>query len=281
MSPAQLLCAASTLARETLTGPPRPARVIAVARQALYLLPHGGDTPLAVLAPQAVRVPNAVVVPNAAGERPFHGVAVGDAGRVGCGRLAIGPLRLAAREFWAPPRAQDTPPGPTLDRLARLRPPRPLAAQARPAATALVRALAQGAPTVQRRAAVALLGLGPGATPSGDDFLCGLLLTARLARRPPAWLPALADIATHAEAHTPPVSAALLRHAAAGYCVPQAAALLDAAATGTDLTAPVAALLAVGHSSGSDLLHGLCAGARLDDRARHPALAVRRRSTPS
>ncbi|MEB8337280.1 hypothetical protein, partial [Streptomyces endophyticus] len=105
MSPAQLLCTVSTLARTLLAGPPRPARVIAVARQALYLLPYGGDTPLAVIAPKAVRVPTAVVLPRAAGERPFDGVAVGGAGRVGGGRVAVGHLSLAAGEFWAPPRA--------------------------------------------------------------------------------------------------------------------------------------------------------------------------------
>ncbi|MFF3493072.1 DUF2877 domain-containing protein [Streptomyces sp. NPDC002795] len=263
MSPAQLPCTVSTLARALLAGPPRPARVIAVARQALYLLPYGGDTPVAVIAPQAVRVPTAVVLPSAAGERPFDGVAVGDAGRVGGGRVSVGQLRLTAGEFWAPPRAQDTPPGPALDRLARLRPPRPLAAEARPAATALVRALAHGAPSAGRRAADALLGLGPGATPSGDDFLCGLLLAARLSPLPPTWLPALVATAERSGTRTPPVSAALLLLAADGYCIPQVAVVLHAAATDADLSAPVADLLAVGHSSGSDLLHGLCAGARL------------------
>ncbi|WP_425840392.1 DUF2877 domain-containing protein [Streptomyces fractus] len=251
------------MARTLLAGPPRPARVLAVARQALYLLPYGGDLPLAVVVPQAVRVPTAVVLPRAAGERPFDGMAVGDAGRIGGGRVAVGQLSLTAGEFWEPPRAQDTPHGPALARLARLRPPRPLAAEVRPAATALVRGLARGTPNTQRRTADALLGLGAGATPSGDDFLCGLLLAARLSPLPPTWLPVLVATAEQAGTRTPPVSAALLRHAADGHCIPQVAALLHAASTGTDLTAPVADLLAVGHSSGSDLLHGLCAGARL------------------
>lgn len=282
MSPAQLPCTVSTLARALLAGPPRPARVVAVARQALYLLPGDSGTPLAVVVPQAVRVPTAVVLPRAAGERPFDGVAVGGVGRVGGGCVAVGRLRLAVGEFWAPPRVQDLPRGPALDRLARLRPPRPLAAEARPAATALVRALAHGTPSAGRRAAEALLGLGPGATPSGDDFLCGLLLAARLSPLPPTWLPALVATAEQAGTRTPPVSAALLRHAADGHCIPQVAALLHAAATGADLAAPVADLLAVGHSSGSDLLHGLCAGARLDRPSHRQGLAaaVRPRTTP-
>ncbi|WP_338703051.1 DUF2877 domain-containing protein [Streptomyces sp. Q6] len=184
------------------------------------------------------------------------------------------------RGFWAPPRAQDTPRGPAAARLAAIRPPRPLPAEVRPGASALLHALADGADPDRRRAALGVLGLGPGATPSGDDLLCGLLLAARLTHRPPHWLPALTDVVRQAPGHTPPVSAALLRHAADGYCVPQAAHLLRAAATGADLSAPVTALLAVGHSSGSDLLHGLCAGARLLTRTVGPE-GFRRRPTPS
>ncbi|MFE9311980.1 DUF2877 domain-containing protein [Streptomyces sp. NPDC006706] len=138
--------------------------------------------------------------------------------------------------------------------------------------------LAHGGTAARRCAARALLGLGPGATPSGDDFLCGLLLAAQVQRRPPDWLVALAHIAAEADRLTPPVSAALLRQAAEGLCIPQVAALLRAAATGGDPSGPVTALLAVGHSSGCDLLHGLCAGARLATRARD---GVRPRSTPS
>ncbi|MGD6748772.1 DUF2877 domain-containing protein [Streptomyces sp. BH105] len=280
MTPARLSCTVSTLARDVLAGPPRPARVLAVARQALYLLPYGGDTPLAVIAPGAVRVPTAVVLPRAAGERPFDGRTVGDTGRVGGGGLAVGGLRLTAGEFWAPPRAQDTPPGPALERLAALRPPRPLTPDVRPAATALVRALATGTPHAQRRAVDALVGLGPGATPSGDDFLCGLLLTARLAPCPPAWQHVLAGTAGQCGTRTTPVSAALLRHAADGHCVPQVAAVLHAAATGADLVAPVADVLAVGHTSGSDLLHGLCAGARIIPSRPPGVAALRPRSIP-
>ncbi|MFD7298412.1 DUF2877 domain-containing protein [Streptomyces sp. NPDC059897] len=280
MSPARLSCTVSTLARDILTGPPRPVRVLAVARQALYLLPYGDDTPLAVIAPGAVRVPTAVVLPRAAGERPFDGTAVGDAGRVGGGHLAVGDMSLTARDTWQPPRAQDTPPGPALERLSALRLPRPLTPEIRHAATALVHALTRPGRDHQHRAACALLGLGPGATPSGDDYLCGLLLVARLPERSPPWLPVLRETAHGAATRTAPVSAALLRHAADGYCVPQAAAVLHAAATGADLSAPVADLLAVGHTSGSDLLHGLCAGAGIIP-SRRPRTALRLRSTPS
>ncbi|NBE55543.1 oxamate carbamoyltransferase subunit AllH family protein [Streptomyces boluensis] len=263
MSPTAPHCAASTLTAAVVHGPPRPARVVAATRGALYLLVRGSRTPLALLAPDAVRVPAAVVLPAAAGDRPFAGLGPGRAGRVGGGRIAVGPLCLTAGVSWAPPRAQDTPPGRALDVLAALPPPRPLPPGVRAAAAQTVRALAYAHPGAVRRSAARLLGLGPGLTPSGDDFLCGLLLAAHLAPYAPPWLGPLAALAARAEGSTPLVSAALLRHAATGHCVPQAAALLRAAATGTGLVGPLAALLAVGHSSGGDLLQGLCAGARV------------------
>ncbi|MFB7738858.1 hypothetical protein ACFC08_31615 [Streptomyces sp. NPDC056112] len=150
MSPTSLPGLVSELARDVLAGPARPARVIAVARQALYLHPHGQRDPLALVVPGAVRVPAAVVLPRAAGDRPFHGLIPGRTGRVGAGRIAIGSLRLTTGEFWAPPRAQDTPPGPVLDRLATLRPPRPLPTELRPVARALVRMLAHGGTAAPR-----------------------------------------------------------------------------------------------------------------------------------
>ncbi|WP_338703050.1 hypothetical protein V2W30_37440 [Streptomyces sp. Q6] len=73
MSPAALPSTVSVLARAALRGPLRPATVLAVARQALYLLPSGARTPLAVVVPGAVRVPAAVVLPPAAGSGPSRG----------------------------------------------------------------------------------------------------------------------------------------------------------------------------------------------------------------
>ncbi|MDI3404974.1 DUF2877 domain-containing protein [Streptomyces cavernicola] len=262
MSPAAPHCAASSLAAADVLGPPRPARVVAATRGALYLLVRGSSAPLALVAYDAVRVPAAVVLPAGAGAEPFAGLGVGRSGRVGGGRLAVGPLCLTAEVSWAPPRAQDTPPGPALAALARLAPPRPLPAEVRPAAARTARALAGAPAHVLREAATALLGLGPGLTPSGDDFLCGLLLAAHAAPQPPSWAAELTALAARASSYTSLVSAALLRHAADGHCIDQAARVLRAAATGADLAPPLNALLAVGHSSGGDLLQGLCTGAR-------------------
>jgi hypothetical protein len=92
-----------------------------------------------------------------------------------------------------------------------------------------------------------LLGRGPGLTPAGDDVLAGLL-AGRAAYGPDDR--ALADaICALAPSRTTALSAALLRHAARGECIPEVAAF-TAALTGAGPVGPAAArLLAVGHTS--------------------------------
>ncbi|MDI3387677.1 hypothetical protein QIS99_15930, partial [Streptomyces sp. B-S-A8] len=110
MSPAALCGAASTLTAADVLGPPRPARVVAATRGALYLLVRGSAAPLALVAYDAVRVPSAVVLPRCAGllagtgpsTGPFAGLAVGRGGRVGGGRIAVGALRLTAGVWGGP-----------------------------------------------------------------------------------------------------------------------------------------------------------------------------------
>jgi Protein of unknown function (DUF2877) len=97
----------------------------------------------------------------------------------------------------------------------------------------------------------ALLGAGPGLTPYGDDVLAGALVTLAALGTPVRDFPRLARVFER----TTFVSAALLVHAARGECVPQLAAVLTALGTGAP--APVAALRAVGHTSGAGLLAGV------------------------
>ncbi|MFI6939014.1 DUF2877 domain-containing protein [Streptomyces sp. NPDC050418] len=218
------------------------------------------------MAHTGIRVPAAVVLTAAAGERPFAGITPGAVAHIGGGRVELGPLRLAAGVSWAPPRVQATPvaeapaalAAPTpLTALARFTPPREL-----PAAVAPLAAGIDGHNV--GAVGMELLGRGPGLTPSGDDFLCGLLLAANTALPRPRWFPALVALIALAPSRTTLVSASLLAHAAAGHCIPQVAELLRAtAADGAVPVRELSALLAVGHSSGADLLHGLCAGARL------------------
>jgi hypothetical protein len=116
---------------------------------------------------------------------------------------------------------------------------------------------AQRVPTTASLEPVAgLIGLGPGLTPSGDDFLTGAL----------AILDALAERQAHAAlAHaiaaaprglTSPLSDCLLRAAAAGHVGETLCCAISAVISGAAETA-VAAIRHVGHSSGWDMLAGV------------------------
>jgi hypothetical protein len=147
----------------------------------------------------------------------------------------------------------------------------PLDAAGRAAAGPLVQALAIGAPV--RPAVARLLGRGSGLTPTGDDVLAGALVTLA-AFAPRAAAPLAIAVTEAAGAATTAVSAALLRHAARGECIPQLAGLLAAVAGGRDaggLARAAGALLAVGHCSGAGLVHGVILGLAVASRLPAPA----------
>jgi hypothetical protein len=101
-----------------------------------------------------------------------------------------------------------------------------------------------------------LIGLGPGLTPSGDDFLVGAL----------ALLDALAERKAHAAlaraiADTPrgltsPLSDCFLRAAAAGHLGEHLHCAVSAVMSGAP-SAALAAIRKIGHSSGWDMLAGV------------------------
>lgn len=111
-------------------------------------------------------------------------------------------------------------------------------------------------------AALPLLGLGHGLTPSGDDFLGALLFTLRHVPVH-AWQPQMpavhARLAAAAARATNPISAALLQDLMDGSSYRALHELLDALCQ--DQPEPVAAavhtLLGVGASSGADMLAGV------------------------
>ena len=111
------------------------------------------------------------------------------------------------------------------------------------------------------QAASALLGLGPGLTPSGDDFVGGVFFA--LHHLPEhAFTVSLAqlqhDVLRQAEHATNPISASLLADMVQGSSWRAAHELLDAAqASDAELGRALRALLAVGASSGGDMLAGL------------------------
>lgn len=106
-----------------------------------------------------------------------------------------------------------------------------------------------------------LLGLGQGLTPSGDDFFCGLLIALALPDSPyHAQVGALRGAVLAALHRTHAVSAAFLRDAAQGQVSETVQAFLDALYGQGALSPALAALTALGHRSGHDVLSGLLAG---------------------
>lgn len=141
-------------------------------------------------------------------------------------------------------------------------------AAAAPRFDAARQALAQDDPLAFGAAARRLLGLGPGLTPSGDDFVGAVLFTFALAPGLPgaAWrsrLPALCAALREASAHaTNAISAALLADlmAGAGYRALHEFVAALGSADDTRIVRAAQPLLRIGANSGADLLAGvLCA----------------------
>jgi hypothetical protein len=112
-----------------------------------------------------------------------------------------------------------------------------------------------------------LMGAGAGLTPSGDDVLCGVVLTLRAAGRRDA-VALLASEIIDAIGCTTSVSAALLRAACAGYALPEVLQLIDDLGTGAPSSPALERVLHVGHTSGRDLVAGITGTCR----ALEPAL---------
>lgn len=104
-----------------------------------------------------------------------------------------------------------------------------------------------------------LLGRGEGLTPRGDDVLAGYLAGAAAYGVPADGIRALVD--AQAASRTTTLSAALLRHAAAGEAIPQVSGLVDALGGQRPLDGALIELVAVGHSSGAALASGVVAAA--------------------
>lgn len=116
-----------------------------------------------------------------------------------------------------------------------------------------------------RAAASSVIGLGTGLTPAGDDVLTGLAFTAARLGGPLTAVPeAVSAVALPGTTHA--VSLTALRQACAGRAVQPLVDVL-AAVCGQDpderIPATVAALVAIGRTSGTDLAHGLLAAVRM------------------
>lgn len=115
--------------------------------------------------------------------------------------------------------------------------------------------------------ATALVGLGEGLTPSGDDFLGALLFSLHAAPTTAAWLAedpaAQAQFMAAARERTHLISHTLLRDLASGQAVAPLHELACAAASAGPLDGirrAAARLTCIGHATGWDLLAGVLAG---------------------
>ncbi len=263
------LAAAGSLAvRELLVGPPASAEIIGALRHAVLLsVPSDpGDRVLAVVAADAALVANAVRLAVPGADMPFERLRPG--ARAVVGERAVrfpdgGPGALLVRvgRWWdsAVPTVRPDPAAVRLAVARVVRTPGGLPADA-------LRAIGRVDPGVDAAgwtaAALAIVGLGPGLTPSGDDVIAGALVglhaTGRgaLARRIGAALDGrLGD-------RTTAFSADLVRLAARGHAAGEMIRLVRALhSTGPGRPAEpdraLAGLLRVGHTSGADLATGL------------------------
>lgn len=145
------------------------------------------------------------------------------------------------------------------------RSPEPLLARAVEPARALARACVADDPGPAREAALALLGLGPGLTPAGDDYLGGAFFALRLLRAAGAalaagWDQVREEVIRLAPERTHPVSVALLGDLLAGEAHAPLHDLAGALAAGAATLPAARRLVRIGHSSGWDLLAGFVAG---------------------
>ncbi len=273
--------AAHEALRPLLRGPTRPAHPLAATRTAV-VLGIVGEPPVSLLAAEAVRLPGSLVLGVSAGDLALAAYGPDAPAAVGCGVLQIGDLVVRPTRWWASARVRPARPD-VLDAAARrlgdrlLPSPHVGLLEVRLRrgldgfADALFEALA-ARPRLRhtldevlrcRAAAEALLGLGPGLTPSGDDLVAGALVAVR------RLLPDTADdiavlgaaLTEQARARTSPVSSALLAWATLGEAVPELLVLLDALGQDGPLRADLAGLTRVGHTSGVDLARGAVAGA--------------------
>lgn len=261
--------------------------VLAVFRRSVYL-EHDASAAIACVGPPALGAGPLNAVAGAGEALPDwqdSGLAPGDPvtpGGGGIGIAGLGALTFRDARPHDPPRGPHAWTGDGLDRaLARLSamlapfaladglapladpanraapPASPLIERALPAIAALESWLASGTPP-PREAADRLVGLGPGLTPSGDDFLGGAVIALAMAGRTEEAAALAAPVLEAAARATNRISAAHLDAAARGFGADALHLALDAMARGDDraLAAALRGLDAIGHSSGWDAMAG-------------------------
>lgn len=277
-----LPAAVSVLSAAVVGGEPVPATVLGVHGPALYLDVAGRVLP--VVTTDAVPLPTALRLAVAGGSLRWRVVA-GDVVPVGDGRVVLPGLELVVSRTWRPARVRRVPAS------ALSAPPAGggdegwLADGIRALFSGVVCSGGGPGSHLSTRLGMGgcadgvagLLGRGPGLTPSGDDALAGALLVAHALGSAG---PLAAAVRARLDATTA-VSAALLDAAADGFAARDVVTLVDAALAGdeTAVAAVLPRVLALGHSSGRDLVTGITG--TLTALAAHVAAAPTAHLTPT
>ena len=272
--------AGSPLTRAVLTGPSRPGLVLASFPTALYLSVGQHHEVLPVLASDALMLPTATRL-SAPGRDVDWGVEPGDTVTVGRSAIRLPGWRVRLVREWRPARVRPVPalasPG-LLSEVADLLSCDVRNAELLEEATAGVcRAARRGDGAAVRRGVRELVGAGQGLTPSGDDVLCAVLLVL-CGVGDPAPIALLGAAVKDHWTRTTSLSASLLDAARRGYAVPEVTALVECALRG-DLAGArdaLASTLAIGHSSGADLVAGVAGSLRALAPVRSSHLSGRR-----
>lgn len=271
----ELAAAVSPLSRPHLDGAVRSGRVLAAFPTALYLALDAHDHVVPVLTRDALLLPTGLRLACTSRDVRW-GVEPGDDVPVGGGQVVLPAMTVVGVRALRPSRV-GLPDGPSRvevpahaaalrsqhpgeERFARSR---EVLAEAgvsqalRELGADLARSVLAG--TDVTRSLRGLVGAGQGLTPSGDDTVCGVLLTLRGLGVTGSAFERLRAGVVAALPRTTSLSASLLRAAADGYALPEVVRLVravladDAARSATCLPA----VLAAGHTSGADLVAGL------------------------
>ena len=258
--------AVSVLTSALVGGAPLPAVVLGVHEPALYL--EVARRVLPVITSDAVPLAPALRLAVPSGRVRWQ-VSAGDVVTVGGGRVVLPGFEIAAARTWRPARVRQ------ISRLecgsggsgSHFRTQAAMETGSGWLADG-IRAVLSALPSrecgsgcqddhfrTHGEGVGGLLGRGQGLTPSGDDALAGILLVSHAVGRA---APLAAAVRSRLAATTA-VSAALLDAAADGYAAPDVVALVDAALAGDDagVSRALPAVLAIGHTSGADLVAGI------------------------
>lgn len=271
--------AAADYLAELLRGPERAGEVVALrSHAALAAVDTGRGARLIAItaAADATRTANTLLLTGVALPGPGSRV------RVGAGALQIAGRRHPILRYWP----SGTAPQP-VDPAAPHQLARWTSTAVRGLSTGtvfpLLTAVATGSRLVE--AARSLVGRGPGSTPAGDDVLAGVALSLRMTDRLGVLSQLHSAITPDLHDRTTALSADLLRAALAGHASPEVRSLLLTLRPGTSperRRRAVQAVLALGSTSGADLLLGLT-GALLTaaPAAAHAARDMGRRPDPT